>query len=201
MGPELAPSDLDRRLDFLVEVDRLKSVLRAQPISDGSRRENSAEHSWHVALFALILADEAGPEVDRARVLQMLLIHDLVEIDAGDVPIHAEVDRAAQTAAEALAAERLFGLLPGPQGASLKALWAEFEAGESADARFARAIDRLQPPLLNLAAGGGSWDDYGVDLAHIDARVGGPALRGAPRVWAAVRARIAPWFAARGRGD
>jgi len=128
----------------------------------------------------------------------MLLIHDIVEIDAGDVPIHvADRDPAAQAAAEARAADRLFGLLPDDQGAALRALWDEFEAGESEDARFAKALDRCQPPLMNLAAGGGSWVDYAVTLDHMDARVGAPARRGAPELWDRVRARIKPWFDAR----
>lgn len=195
----MANSDaLDRQLDFLIEIDRLKQVLRASPIADGSRRENSGEHSWHLAMFALVLADQAGPDVSIDRVIRMLLIHDIVEIDAGDMPIHvADIDHAAQAEAEARAADRLFGMLPADQGAALRALWDEFEAGDTADARFAKALDRCQPPLLNLAAGGGSWADYNVTLDHIDARVGVPARRGAPALWDRVRARIKPWFDAR----
>jgi len=194
-----APDRLDRQLDFLLEIDRLKQVLRASPIADGSRRENAGEHSWHLAMFALVLADQAGPDVSIDRVIRMLLIHDIVEIDAGDVPIHTDAAGSpVQTAAEARAADRLFGLLPDDQGAALRALWDEFEAGESPDARFAKALDRCQPPLLNLAAGGGSWADYTVTLDHIDARVGVPASRGAPALWDRVRARIRPWFDARG---
>jgi putative hydrolase of HD superfamily len=189
---------LDRQIDFLLEIDRLKHVLRASPVADGSRKENSGEHSWHLAMFALVLADEAGPDVSIDRVIRMLLIHDIVEIDAGDTPIHgANIDRAAQERAEARAADRLFGLLPADQGAGLRSLWAEFEAGESPDARFAKALDRCQPPLLNLASGGGSWADYNVTLDHIDTRVGTPARRGAPALWDRVRARIKPWFDAR----
>lgn len=191
---------LDRQLDFLLEIDRLKQVTRASPIADGSRKENSGEHSWHLAVFALVLADQAEPGVSIDRVIRMLLIHDIVEIDAGDVPIHtAAAGSSAQAHAEAQAADRLFGMLPDDQGAALRALWEEFETGESPDARFAKALDRCQPPLLNFAAGGGSWADYGVTLDHIDTRVGVPASRGAPVLWDRVRARIRPWFDARDR--
>ena len=130
---------LDRQIGFLLEADRLKTVLRAQPIADGSRRENSGEHSWHLALFALVLADQAEPGVDIDRVIRMLLLHDLVEIDAGDHPIHGNHDRAAQEAAERAAADRIFALLPEDQAGPFRALWDEFEAGETPDARFARA--------------------------------------------------------------
>jgi putative hydrolase of HD superfamily len=189
--------DLDLQLDFLVEIDQLKSILRASPIADGSRRENSGEHSWHLAMFALVLADQAEPGVSIDRVIRMLLIHDIVEIDAGDVPIHGATDAAAQAADEARAADRLFGLLPAAQGNALRALWEEFETAQTPDARFAKALDRCQPPLLNFAAGGGSWLDYDVGIDHIDHRVGVPALRGAPDLWHRVRARILPWFATR----
>ena len=186
-------------LAFLTELDRLKGVRRASPVLGGARRENSAEHSWHVAMCALVLAPHAPAGVSVDRAVRMLLVHDIVEIDAGDVPIHAEADRAAQAARERAAADRLFG--PRAGGSELRALWDAFEAGESADARFARAVDRLQPVLLNLAAGGGSWTDYAVTLAQMDARVAPAIERGLPGLWPEIRARIAPWFEARGRGD
>ncbi|NHX27342.1 HD domain-containing protein, partial [Escherichia coli] len=131
---------LDSQLAFLVEADKLKSVLRASTLADNSRRENSAEHSWHVALTALALADQAGPEVQIDRVIRMLLLHDLVEIDAGDAPIHGDHDAAALEAAERAAADRLFGLLPADMAAEFRALWEEFETAESADAVFAKSI-------------------------------------------------------------
>lgn len=194
----------DRRLTaqfaFLDEVDRLKTILRASPIGDGSRRENSAEHSWHIAIYALVLADQAGPQVRIDRVIRMLLLHDIVEIDAGDVPIHMAHDPAEQEAKERVAADRLFGLLPPDQGRDFRALWEEFEAAESPDAVFAKALDRVQPILQNLAAGGGSWTDYDVTLDQIDSRVGVKVERGAPRLWNFVRARILPFFAAAGKG-
>ncbi|PJE37207.1 hydrolase [Pseudooceanicola lipolyticus] len=187
---------LEAQLAFLAEADRLKSVLRASKLIDNSRHENSAEHSWHIMLYALFLADQAGPEVDIGRVLRMLLIHDIVEIDAGDAPIHGQVDHAAMAAKEAAAADRLFGLLPLDQAREFRALWDEFEAAETADAQFAKAIDRVQTPLANLANGGGTWREYGVTLDQLEARVGSPIRRAAPGIWAHIRPRIAAWFSA-----
>jgi putative hydrolase of HD superfamily len=184
---------------FLKEADQLKSVQRATRLIDGSRPENSAEHSWHICLYALVLAEQAGPGVQIDRVLRMLLVHDIVEIDAGDAPIHGKIDHAAMAAKEAAAADRLFGLLPAEQGASLLALWQEFEAAESPDAQFAKAIDRLPPPIANLENGGGTWIDYDVTLAQLDSRVGVPIQRGAPGLWAWLRPKLAAFFAAAGR--
>ena len=174
---------LDRQMAFLSEADRLKSVLRASRLHDASRFENSAEHSWHVMLYALVLADQAGPEVHIDRVLKMLLLHDLVEIDAGDNPIHGAVDHAAMAEAEAAAADRIFGLLPPDQEAAFRALWEEFETAQTPDAIFAKSIDRVQTPIGNLENGGGSWIDYSVSFTQLDARVGVPIRRGAPGLW------------------
>lgn len=192
---------LDRRLSFLIEADRLKTVTRATPLNDGSRRETSAEHSWHIALHALILAEHALVPADPARVARMLLIHDLVEIDVGDVPIHAAEGQAhgsaATAAAEAAAARRLFGLLPEDEGAALLRLWEEFEAAETPDAVFAKSVDRVQPVIANLESGGGSWTDYAVTRDALDARVGVKVRRGAPALWSALLPRIDAWFGAR----
>ncbi|MGB0901061.1 HD domain-containing protein [Halocynthiibacter sp.] len=187
-------SDTGKRLAFLLEADQLKTVLRATPISDNSRRENSGEHSWHIALYAPVLADQAGQGVDIHRVTQMLLLHDLVEIDAGDAPIHGDYDPAEQEAKEQAAADRLFGLLPEPQAQNLRALWDEFEAAETPDAIFGKSIDRVQPLLQNMAAGGGSWKDYNVTMDQIDSRVGHKVARGAPDVWNFIRQRTKAWF-------
>ena len=192
---------LGRQLRFLMEADRLKSVLRASKLSDGSRRENTGEHSWHIALFAMTLADQAGPDVSIDRVIKMLLLHDLVEIDTGDVPIHSANGQAhasaEQQGAEARAADRIFGLLPADQGAEFRALWDEFEAAESPDARFAKAVDRVQPLLLNLANDGGSWIEYSVTRAQVESRIGTKVTPGAPRLWAYISRRIDAWFAGR----
>lgn len=185
---------LDAQVAFLSEADKLKSVIRASRLHDDSRFENSAEHSWHVMLYALVLADQAGAEVKVDRVLKMLLIHDIVEIDAGDHPIHGAVDSAAQDEAEKAAADRLFGMLPADQAQDLRTLWEEFEAAESPDAVFAKSIDRLQTPISNMANGGASWRDYNVTLEQMDQRVGAPVSRGMPDVWGWLRPRISAFF-------
>lgn len=192
------PGRLAAQFAFLNEADRLKSVLRATPLCDGSRRENSGEHSWHLALYALVLADQAGPGVSIDRVIRMLLLHDLVEIDVGDVPIHSQNGTAHGSeetrAAEARAADRIFGLLPKDLGADLRALWEEFEAAETPDAVFAKSLDRVQPVLQNIASGGGSWIEYNVTLEQVEARVGTKVARGAPALWDHVREWMQAYF-------
>lgn len=181
---------LDAQMAFLREADQLKSVLRVSRLIDGSRRENSAEHSWHVMLYTLVLADQAAPEVQIDRVIRMLLLHDLVEIDAGDAPIHGAVDHATMAAKEIAAADRLFALLPADQAQEFRALWNEFEAAETPDALFAKSIDRVQTPVANLASGGGSWVEYNVTLDQMDTRVGIPVNKGSPGIWAWLRPQI-----------
>jgi putative hydrolase of HD superfamily len=189
---------LDAQFAFLNEADRLKSVLRATTLVDGSRPENSGEHSWHLALYAMILADQAGPEVHIDRVIRMLLIHDLVEIDVGDVPIHSaggQAHASAQTmAAELQAAERIFGLLPPDQGAALMALWQEFEAAQTPDAVFAKSLDRVQPVMANLMSGGGTWKTYNVTAEQLETRVGAKVARGAPELWNWVKGKTRSYF-------
>lgn len=184
---------LDAQFAFLTEADRLKSVLRATTLCDGSRPENSAEHSWHLALYALVLADQAAPEVNIDRVIRMLILHDLVEIDTGDVPIHASNgqahDSAETVAAEQRAAARIFGLLPPDLGSELYALWTEFEAAETPDAIFAKSLDRAQPVTQNLAQGGEGWRQYNVTFPQLESRVGAKVARGAPRIWDWLRVR------------
>jgi len=189
---------LDAQFAFLMEADRLKQVLRATTLADGSRRENSGEHSWHLALYAMVLADHAGPGVSIDRVVRMLILHDLVEIDVGDVPIHSADGKAHGSAvvaeAEARAADRIFGLLPPDIGADLRALWEEFEANESPDAVFAKSIDRVQPVLHNIASGGGTWTEYNVTYEQLETRVGHKVARGVPGVWAYLRGRLRDFF-------
>jgi putative hydrolase of HD superfamily len=166
--PGTGPESLRRQTRFLREADQLKGVLRQSSILDGSRKENSAEHSWHLALMALVLGGYAPPGTDLDRVTAMLLIHDLVEIDAGDLFVYA--DAAAQTrqeAAEHAAADRLFTLLPPGQGPGLRALWDEFEERRTPEARFARALDRLQPMLANYYLGGGTWQEHGIGAGQV----------------------------------
>ena len=187
---------IDAQLAFLVEVDKLKSVLRATTLCDKSRQENSGEHSWHIALYAMVMAEHAATPVNIDRVIKMLLIHDIVEIDAGDNPIHGDHDPAEMDAVEQAAATRLFGLLPPDQGQVFRALWDEFEAAETDDAIFAKSIDRVQPVISNLETGGGTWPEYNVTPDQLQSRVGVKVERGAPAIWTALKSRIDNWFAA-----
>mgnify|MGYP000884870071 CR=1 FL=1 len=166
----MIPSDLERQLAFLKEIDRLKSVVRLSPLIDRSRRENSAEHSWHLAMYALVLARHAAGAVD--------------------VPFHVPETHAGQAERERLAAERLFGLLPDAQAAEFRELWFEFEAAESDDAKFAKALDRFQPMLHNAATDGGTWVECGVTLEQVEARCRPPIERGSQVLWEAA-ARMA----------
>jgi putative hydrolase of HD superfamily len=188
-------SRIDAQIAFLNEADKLKDQLRATPILSNTRPENSAEHSWHIMLYALTLAEHAKRPIQIDRVLKMLLLHDIVEIDAGDAPIHGDHDPAEQEAKEIAAAERIFGLLPADQRDEFRSLWEEFEAAESDDAIFAKSIDRVQPVISNLETGGGSWIDYNVTAAQLESRVGVKVRRGAPAVWDALKTRIDSWFA------
>lgn len=170
--------------------DRLKRVERRTWLIDRSRRENNAEHSWHLALLALVLADQAGPEVDIDRVVRMLLIHDLVEIDAGDSFLFDDAAAADQEVREQRAADRLYGLLPPDQGLALRALWEEFEARATPDARFAKALDRFHPLLHDHLTEGGSWRDHAVTAAQVASRLQ-VIGDGAPRLWDHAQALIA----------
>lgn len=198
-GASPVESDLTRRLRFLAEADALKSVIRANLLIDGSRRENSAEHSWHLALYALAFSHLAGPGVNIGRVIRMLLLHDLVEIDVGDVPLHSAAGQAHGSpqiqAAEAAAALRIFGLLPDPQARDFLALWQEFEAAATPDAIFAKALDRCQPVIQNLLSGGAGWVEYGVTFADIETRAGGRITLGAPALWHWLRPRVQDFLA------
>lgn len=188
-------SRLEQQLQFLTEADKLKSTLRATQLCDGSRRENSGEHSWHIALYAMTLAEHASISIDVTRVIQMLLIHDLVEIDAGDVPIHADHDMEQHQLVEQAAASRIFGLLPDDQAQSYRALWDEFEKAESNDAIFAKSIDRVQPVISNLETNGGTWPAFNVTAEQLESRVGVKVQRGAPAVWKILQSRIQAFFA------
>ena len=163
---------LDQQMRFVGEAALLKGVLRQTMLTSPVRRENSAEHSWHLAVMALALGDYAPPGTDLARVTAMVLVHDLVEVDAGDLFVYASAaDQARQEEAERAAADRIFGLLPSDQAASARALWDEFEARQTAEARFARALDRLQPMLANVQAGGGTWREHGITADQVLAKV------------------------------
>ncbi|MCC4224838.1 MAG: HD domain-containing protein [Pseudomonadota bacterium] len=154
---------LEKQLALIIELDQLKSVLRRTRVKSADRRlENSGEHSWHVALMAVLMQEHANAPVDIARVMKMLLIHDVVEIDAGDTFVYDVAASKEQEEKELKAAERLFGMLPSDQGDELFALWKEFEAAQSDDAKYAKALDRLIPMLLNYHNDGQSWKEHGV---------------------------------------
>jgi putative hydrolase of HD superfamily len=184
-----------QQLDFLREIDRLKSVIRQSPLLDQSRKENSAEHSWHLAMYALLLHDHAHSPVNIERVIKMLLIHDIVEVDVGDTPIHSGASAQDQAQQENLAAERLFGLLPQAQAADLLALWQEFEAANSEDAKFAKALDRVQPLLVNVATDGGTWTENNVNLEMVLQRYGPTIERGSPALWMHCEQKVREYFA------
>jgi putative hydrolases of HD superfamily len=159
---------LDQQMRFVGEIDRLKAVLRQTMLAGPSRRENSAEHSWHIAVMAVTLGEHAPPGTDIARVTAMLLLHDLVEIDAGDLFVYADdAQQARQEEAERAAADRIFALLPPDQAAGFRGLWDEFEERRTPEARFARGLDRLQPMLQNLTAGGGTWKEHGITADRV----------------------------------
>ena len=189
---------IEKQLAFVVEIDRLKRVLRRTLVADGSRQENSAEHSWHLALMAVLLAEHAPEGTDVERVVRMVLVHDLVEIDEGDTFCYDAEAMVGKEERERLCAERVFGLLPPEQGAELRALWDEFEEGTTSDARYANSLDRLQPLLQNLETEGGTWRLYGVRADQVRARMA-PILEGTPALWRVVergveRARAEGWI-------
>jgi putative hydrolases of HD superfamily len=173
---------LARQIAFLLEADKLKTVLRRTPLVDRSRLENSAEHSWHLALAALTLDEYTGGPLDRARVLELLTVHDLVEIDAGDTFAYDPTAVLTKAERERAAADRLFGLLPPDLAERLRGLWEEFEALETRESRFANALDRLQALVQNMGSGGGSWIQYGVTRSQVLARMA-PVETALPDVW------------------
>jgi putative hydrolase of HD superfamily len=163
---------LEQQMLFVAEAGLLKGVDRQTMLTRPVRRENSAEHSWHLAVMALVLGDYAPPGTDLSRVTAMLVVHDLVEVDAGDLFVYASAeDQERQEAAERAAADRIFGLLPPDQGASARGLWDEFEERRTPEARFARALDRLQPMLANIQADGGTWREHGITADQVLTKV------------------------------
>lgn len=188
-------------VDFILELDKLKGVTRKTRPIGLERYENSAEHSWQIALLAFSLAPYAGAAIDVNRVVCMLLVHDVGEIDTGDTMFYVEEGWAERKAAERAAVARIFGLLPGPQGESLLALWQEFEDGVTPEACFAHAADRAMPVLLNLANEGQSWRENGISHERVVRRIAGPIAAGCPALWAYLEARLEEarqkgWFGA-----
>jgi putative hydrolases of HD superfamily len=174
---------LAQQIRFIIEVDKLKEIFRQTLLTQSRRHENDAEHSWHLCLMVIVLAEHANtPHLDVFRVLKMLLIHDIVEIDAGDTFAYDTARMVDQHAREALAADRLFGLLPADQTAEFRGLWDEFEARETPEAKFAAAIDRFQPMLQNCFTEGAAWRHHGVTSDRVIAR-NRPIADGAAPIW------------------
>jgi putative hydrolases of HD superfamily len=173
---------LASQLAFIAEIDRLKGVLRQTLLCDRSRQENTAEHSWHLAMAAIVLAEYAGDDVDIRRVIRMALVHDIVEIDAGDTFAYDAKGNLDREKREQVAAERVFGMLPAEQATELRGLWEEFEVGRSPDARFAVALDRLQPLLLNHHSQGGSWRAHNITRDQVLRRMQ-PIEAALPALW------------------
>lgn len=167
---KLSNGRLQQQINFIIEIDKLKQVLRQTSLINQSRKENDAEHSWHLAIMAILLSEYAAEDIDLLQVLRMVLIHDLVEIDAGDTFCYDQAALADQAQREQRAANRIFGLLPADQAAELRAVWEEFEARKSPEARFAAALDRLQPLLHNYYTQGGTWRQFGVTLDQVMVR-------------------------------
>ncbi len=153
---------LQKQVDFIHEIDKVKYIQRKTRLFNSDRTENDAEHSWHLALMALVLSGHSNEAIDLFKVIKMLLIHDLVEIDAGDVFLYDTATNHSNTAAELAAARRIFGLLPQDQAEELILIWEEFEAGETAESKFARAMDRFEPLLQNRSNKGGTWKEFNV---------------------------------------
>jgi len=174
---------LTAQVSFLLEVDKLKEVFRQTVCTQSRRPENDAEHSWHLGLAAIVLAEHANePGLDLLRVLKMVIIHDLVEIDAGDTFAYDAAGMAGQHEREARAADRVFGMLPGDQAAAFRALWDEFEERRTPEARFAAALDRFQPVLLNCSTEGAAWRRHGVTADRVVAR-NHPIAEGSAALW------------------
>ncbi len=192
---DVAPNHVDQKLipgqssrfknqiEFILEVDKLKHVLRQTILMDRSRRENSAEHSWHIALLVPVLAEYSkDTDIDMLRVMKILVIHDLVEIDAGDTYCYDDQGREDQARREEIAADRIFGLLPADQATEFRALWDEFEERDTAESRFANALDRVQPFLHNYFTDGQTWQENNINSRQVHDRMR-PVKDGAPDLW------------------
>ena len=176
---------LAQQIAFLVEADKLKNIIRRTPLVDSSRRENSAEHSWHLVLAAMVMREYISEECDLLRALELMAVHDLVENDAGDTFAYDAADQMTKAVREVAAADRIFGLLPAGQASYFRALWEEFEAQETVESRFANALDRFQPLLQNANSGGGSWQAHSLTRDQVLTRMA-PVENVLPRLWPTV---------------
>lgn len=181
--------DLEKQLSFIMELDKIKKITRQTYLSDGSRKENDAEHSWHLAVMCFVLSEYSNEPIDVLKTMKMVLMHDVIEIDAGDTYAYDAEGNKTKRERELKAAERIYALLPENQAKEYRRLWDEFEAMETAEAKFANVLDKLQPLLLNDAANGVSWEEHGVKVSQVlkrNARV----HEGSEKIWEYARALI-----------
>lgn len=182
-------TDFEKQIAFIMELDKIKKIGRQTYLSDASRKENDAEHSWHLALMAFVLADYANEKIDVLKTMKMVLLHDVIEIDAGDTYAYDTEGNKTKRERELKAADRIFGLLPETQAAEYRGLWDEFEEMETAEAKFANMLDKVQPLLLNDASGGKSWEEHGVKKSQVMAR-NARVHEGSEEIWAYAKALI-----------
>ncbi len=176
-------TDFEKQIQFIMELDKIKKIGRQTYLSDASRKENDAEHSWHLALMAFVLADYSNEPIDVLKTMKMVLLHDVIEIDAGDTYAYDTEANKTKRERELKAADRIFGLLPEAQKSEYRGLWDEFEAMETPESKFANMLDKVQPLLLNDASGGKSWAEHGVQISQVlkrDERV----HEGSEEIWA-----------------
>lgn len=176
-------TDFEKQIAFIMELDRIKQITRQTYLSDGSRKENDAEHSWHLALMAFVLSDYANEKVDVLKTMKMVLLHDVIEIDAGDTYAYDTAGNKTKRARELKAADRIFGMLPREQQKEYRGLWDEFEAMGSPEAKFANMLDKVQPLLLNAASDGRSWQEHGVRRTQVMER-NARTHEGSEQLWA-----------------
>lgn len=173
---------IKKQMNFIIEVDKLKNIFRQTYISDGSRRENDSEHSWHLALMAIVLAEHSNNVIDIIKVLKMVIIHDIVEIDAGDTFAYDKRGHIDKYERESAAANRIFGILPEDQKNEMILLWKEFEDRQTNEAKFAAALDRIHPILLNYLSGGKTWMKYNISRMQVEER-NGHTKEGSVNIW------------------
>lgn len=181
MNP-ITPDDLRKQIEFIKEIDKIKYIRRRTKLFNSDRNENDAEHSWHLAMMALVLSEYSDTQIDLFKVVKMVLIHDIVEIDSGDIFMYDTQKNHDNTEEETAAARRIFGLLPEKQASEFIDLWTEFEAGVSAEARFARSMDRFEPLLQNTSNNGGTWKEFDVRYQAVHDRKSIIA-RGSQTLW------------------
>lgn len=174
---------LRQQIDFILEIDRLKEITRRTYLASGNRRENTAEHSWHLAMLVMVLAEYAAEPIDVGHTMKLVLVHDIVEIDAGDTFAYDTDGNNSKSKRETAAADRIFGLLPLDQAQSMRALWDEFEARATPEARFANVVDRLMPMLHNFYTDGKGWSEHGVTIDRVVERNQTIVAEGSPALW------------------